>query len=217
MMTLVFDEARRAVREKNDFIARLNQVDPRHWSDVKPNLGTGLRSASVTDLRIVATVLADLAQHLRLTLGGGSEPDWRTLLSRRQNDSSKTFYEELDNLLKGWVFAPSPVAAAAHFVCAHLDSRLRVRDIAQATGCSPDQLRREFARHLDVTVHQFVARERARRAAELIRLGEKVEFAMLAVGYHSKTNFLKVFRQFNGANPSDLRQEATGRASHRTH
>ena len=216
MHPLVFDEARRAVREKNQFIARIDQVDPRHWSDVKPSLGARLRSASVTDHRIVATVLADLAQHLSLTLGDGSEPNWRTLLSRRQNGSLESFYEELDHLLNGWVSAPSPVEAATRFVRSHLDSRLRVHDIAQATGCSTDQLRRDFGHHLDATVHQFVTRERARRAAELILLGEKVEFAMLAVGYHNKTHFLKVFRQFNGANPSRLRQEAIRASDHRS-
>ena len=148
MHPLVFDEARRAVREKNQFIARIDQVDPRHWSDVKPSLGARLRSASVTDHRIVATVLADLAQHLSLTLGDGSEPNWRTLLSRRQNGSLESFYEELDHLLNGWVSAPSPVEAATRFVRSHLDNRLRVHDIAQATGCSTDQLRRDFGHQL---------------------------------------------------------------------
>jgi len=74
-----------------------------------------------------------------------------------------------------------------------------------------------FRRQTGTTIHAYLTRVRVDRAADSLRLGEKVEAVMLAVGYHSKRSFYRQFQSLTGLTPGAYRDAArlrrTGRAA----
>lgn len=72
--------------------------------------------------------------------------------------------------------------------------RLSLRTMALALGRQEAYLGRLFRQQMGMNVHEYIARSRMERAANLIRQGDKVEAVALQVGYKSKKNF---YRQFS--------------------
>ena len=79
--------------------------------------------------------------------------------------------------------------------------------IAHKVGVTPDRLRRMFRRERGMTLPEYVRRVRLLRALEvLISHGSKIEPLALEVGYRSKKNFYRVFKQLTGLMPLEFKR-----------
>jgi AraC-like DNA-binding protein len=88
--------------------------------------------------------------------------------------------------------------------------------LGAAIGRQSSYLGRLFHSEVGVTVREYVRGLRLKHATELIRDGVKIEAVALVVGYRSKKNFYRQFRQSFGTTPGGFRhqdaQPASGRA-----
>ena len=100
---------------------------------------------------------------------------------------------------------PSLPEQIRRFVETHFAEPLTLDDVAAAIGCARSNVAVTFKRHLGETMHRYLARIRVRRAVELIVQGDKIEAAMLAVGYRSKKNFYRQFKLETGDTPAGYR------------
>ena len=83
----------------------------------------------------------------------------------------------------------------------------RLDSLARLAGLSPNHLATIFKRHVGVTVHQYLTRRRLDEAQRLLRDTDlPIGRIALDLGFHSSQHFTRVFRQFNGRPPSDLRK-----------
>jgi two-component system response regulator YesN len=91
---------------------------------------------------------------------------------------------------------------------------LTLREIATAVGRQAEYLGWLFRHETGTTFHERLTTIRLRRAARLIRTGEKIEAVTLLVGYRSKKNFYHQFRQRFGVTPGEYRERIrTARAT----
>src|SRR5262245_66602507 len=82
------------------------------------------------------------------------------------------------------------------FIRSHYHEQISLDRLAAGVGRNAAYMSTLFHRQTGTTIRRYVARIRMRRAAILLRHGEKVEAVMLQVGYRSKKKF---YRQFNVA------------------
>ena len=91
-----------------------------------------------------------------------------------------------------------------------LDERIHERwtlaRLAAVTGWSRSHLDRVLRREMGMTVREYVARAKICKAAELIEAEEKIESAMLTLGYRNKTSFYQLFRRHAGVGPGEIRR-----------
>jgi transcriptional regulator GlxA family with amidase domain len=94
---------------------------------------------------------------------------------------------------------------------------LTLREIATALGRHAEYLGWLFRHETGTTFRDRLATMRLRRAARLIRTGEKIDAVTLLVGYRSKKNFYHQFRRRFGVTPGQYRQRIrTGNATRAT-
>lgn len=87
------------------------------------------------------------------------------------------------------------------------DSPLSVTTLAKAVGAHPSSIRRSFRRQLHSSPREYQTRTRVKRAEELLRTSDaKVETVALAVGWQSKKNLYRAFRQVRGYTPGSVRR-----------
>ncbi len=95
------------------------------------------------------------------------------------------------------------LARALRFVDLHLCDHLPLDRVAQEAGMSKFHFCRVFRQQVGVPFHQFLARRRIGRAAELLQEGTRsVSDVSVDVGFHTDSHFGRVFRQLVGRPPS---------------
>jgi AraC-like DNA-binding protein len=82
---------------------------------------------------------------------------------------------------------------------------LTIEHVAHHVSRARGHVASAFRRETGTTIHQYLTRVRMRHAAELLKLGEKVEAVMLMVGYRSKKSFYARFRAYTGQTPGAYR------------
>jgi AraC-like DNA-binding protein len=111
-----------------------------------------------------------------------------------------------------------PVSAArraAVIIRERRDGRDDAVTLADLIGVSPRQLRREFRQTFGITLAKYVRQTRLRRALEVMRLRPgKIEPVALEVGYKSKKNFYRFFKQSTGMTPSAFLRLPSDAARH---
>jgi AraC-like DNA-binding protein len=90
------------------------------------------------------------------------------------------------------------------YVEAHLDSAIRMADLASLCGCSVAHFHRAFRRTCGMTPLEFVHHRRIRRAVGLLQADPALSVAELAerVGYTSPNYFARLFRRLIGVGPA---------------
>ena len=89
-----------------------------------------------------------------------------------------------------------------HFIDEHYARRLTIHTLAASVGRSKQHVATVFRRETGETIHRYLTRVRVHHAAALIRQGEKIEAVSLLVGYRSKKDFYRHFKQQIGVNPA---------------
>ena len=96
---------------------------------------------------------------------------------------------------------------ACDYIAAHLQEKLRVKDIAQHVGISYNYLNQLFDRHLGLSIVECVNRERIQMAeGYLFHDGMSQEETAAAVGFCSAEYLRRVFRQQKGMTISEYKQ-----------
>jgi len=97
--------------------------------------------------------------------------------------------------------------AACDYIAAHLQEKLRVKDIARQSGISYNYLNQLFSRHMGVSIVEYINRERIQMAeGYLLHDGMCQEEAAAAVGFCSAEYLRRVFRQQKGMTVSEYKR-----------
>jgi AraC-like DNA-binding protein len=110
------------------------------------------------------------------------------------------FFTELDR-----AHPPSAADSAAQLIRRNLAQPLDVPAIARGLNVTPSYLERSFAHRFGVSLRAYHSSTRIAAALPQI-LVEKVEVVALRLGYRSKKNFYRAFKQTVGLTPSAFRQ-----------
>jgi AraC-like DNA-binding protein len=159
------------------------------------------------------SLLADVRAEIRLLLGGRArsarvrnswfDPERWTGASRAE--ILTRFREELmaaaDAVEEGADVTSPLVRAAERFIDEHYAEPVTLDLLASILKRSKRHLALRFRRETGRSVHAYVTLVRLRHALALIRGGEKIEAVSLMVGYRSKKNFYRHFKEFVGMTP----------------
>lgn len=108
---------------------------------------------------------------------------------------------------------PNPIPAILFrvetFALKHLQRNLRVSDLAAAADCSTATLHRLFRQHHKLSPGQWLARQRAEHAAQLLRTTSlKIHQVAPRVGMEDPFQFSRFFKRMTGSSPKDYRLKA---------
>jgi len=141
-------------------------------------------------------------------------PEWWdvAMASRRRSELLDGFSAYVTTLVRASHVAGAgqPVEAAKAFIEAHYAERLTTSFIAQTVGRERTYLATLFRRATGQTLHGYLMAVRMRYAVARLLDGEKVESAMLSVGYRSKRSFYRDCRAMTGLTPAGVRHQRRG-------
>ena len=91
-----------------------------------------------------------------------------------------------------------------------IDTNLSLTDISKSLDIHPSYLSREFSRHFDnLSFGEYIRKLRIEKAVELI---ETTKYSLTEVayltGFSDQSHFTRIFKKYNGKNPSAYRKEA---------
>lgn len=100
---------------------------------------------------------------------------------------------------------PAVISKAIGFINEHYAAGVSLKEIAAACGCSVTYLTREFRRHTGRTPYAYLTERRISAAEGLLREGATVTEACYGAGFGDCTNFIRVFRKYEGVTPGQYR------------
>ncbi len=215
MLDLVAIQA--ANEAKQVLVSQLARIERREWPGLVSAFVCSLGAHQTPDPAAVLTLIVDLVTQVSRLPGGRLLPkpaEFVPSIKNRDYLSSSHKEEMLEGLatdLRRWLSQAEPASRAAEvsaFIDAHLSERLTLESLAKTFCSSPRCLSQLYKKHSGLTVHTYIARQRIRHAGELVRRGEKVEVAMLEVGYHNKTHFYRAFERYAGSKPGAYAQRS---------
>jgi AraC-like DNA-binding protein len=157
---------------------------------------------------LVMTLVVSIAEQLEIRIGYQADNSprsvlcspWKArLLSRellRQFDGSHQVHSVISNRTE----------RLKEFIETHYHETLTLANMADSVGSGRSHAATTFRQETGMTLHAYLAKVRIRRAIEMLRQGEKVEAAMLLVGYRSKKNFYHQFKAQLGTTPGTYRR-----------
>jgi AraC family transcriptional regulator len=104
-------------------------------------------------------------------------------------------------------FSQSQVKRLSDYITANLASDLSLGDLADLVEMSPRQFFRFFSSTFGSTPHQYLLKERVRRAKELLSGGSLPVDIAYRLGFSNQSHFTQVFRKMTGTSPGRFRQE----------
>jgi AraC-like DNA-binding protein len=208
-----------AVRLKADLLYRLQRRTLSEWPTEIERFAKDLIGLGVRDKVMLLRLFTDLGEEMRqLPVITGWSPDRREYRlsvfwkSMRSGGSAADLIQASAQELAEWVATAqhrrrpsSHVERMKTFISDHYSEPLTLDAIASATGRQKQYLATLFHREAGLTVHDYLARVRMRRAWDMIRQGEKIEAVALLVGYRSKKNFYRQFKAVSGVTPGEFR------------
>ncbi len=195
---------------KQALIDQLGRIETCEWPRLASAFVRSLGVQHTPDPAVVLTLFIDLITQISRLPGGRALPHPAELVQSietrhaRSRPSDQELLENLAEDLGRWlskVESPTRAAEISAFIDAHFSERLTLNTLARTFGMSQRRLSEMYKRHAGLTVHQYIVRQRIRHARELVRCGEKVEVAMLDVGYRNKTHFYRAFETYTGSRP----------------
>ncbi len=99
---------------------------------------------------------------------------------------------------------------ALTFIRDNATRKIGLKDVVEVAQVSRSVIQRRFRKHLNRSIHQCIAEERARRAILMIReTGDSIENIALAVGFQYAQSLNKTLRTLYGRCASDYRSRST--------
>jgi len=210
------------VRLKTDLLRRLSRCSAEEWPEHIERFIDAVAASALEDAVALGVLLADLTEELRVLLGQDAvgypvdqeQATGSALDALSRNDMLTEFRAEIGELLIGVVRAREVVSPLVAQMLSLIEERyaepLTLDVLAMALGRSKRYLATLFRHETGQTIHGFLTQVRVYRAASLIRTGEKIEAISLLVGYRSKKNFYRHFREQLGVTPTVYRTAVVG-------
>jgi two-component system response regulator YesN len=205
-------------RARQTLLERLVRSQPDQWPDLVRGFLRAVCRLHARHTTLTLAVVFELVEQIAQLPGGeflrAPGEVVREIAARQYSRSTdaRRLLSGLDADLTRWLTRRHPVNRAdrvSRFIDDHLRESLTLDRLARLFGCSRRRLSQIYKQQTGLTVHQYIARQRLQRAEVLMRQGEKVEFAMLEVGYRNKTHFYRAFERHAGCKPG-----ACGRRRH---
>jgi AraC-like DNA-binding protein len=209
------------VRLKTEVLRQLAQSRPVEWQGHIDRFLDGIVASKLEDSSAVFVLLADLLQQIRLLLGEDAADGKSVERSAAsvpeapsKNDVLAQFRAELEQLFAPMVwtrqFASPLVAQMLCLVHERYTEPLTLEALAAVLGRSTRYLSTLFRKQTGQSVYSLMTQTRMHHAAALIRTGEKIEVVSLLVGYRSKKNFYRHFKERYGVTPLAYRTAVAG-------
>ena len=211
-----------AVRLKTDLLRHLSRSSAEEWPEHINRFIDAVVAAELEDATALWVLLADLAEEIRVLLSqdavaqtrDGEGPTGSALDALSKSDILAEFRVEVGELLAVVVRARAPVSPLVAEMLSLIEQRyaepLTLDVLAVALGRSKRYLATLFHYQTGQTVHGFLTEVRMHHAAALIRTGEIIEAVSLLVGYQSKKNFYRHFKEQLGVTPTVYRTAVVG-------
>ena len=102
---------------------------------------------------------------------------------------------------------PKMIEKALQYLDKHIYEDIFVANIAQDVGCSGEHLSRLFKKHCNITLMEYVTKERIGIAKDMLMHSNcKVREIALVLRFSSVAHFCNVFREIDGLTPSEWRE-----------
>ena len=107
----------------------------------------------------------------------------------------------------GAVPLPKMIEKALQYLDKHIYEDIFVANIAKDVGCSGEHLSRLFKKHCNITLMEYVTKERISIAKDMLMHSNcKVREIALVLRFSSVAHFCNVFREIDGLTPSEWRE-----------
>jgi AraC family transcriptional regulator len=94
---------------------------------------------------------------------------------------------------------------AIDYIHAHLDRELLLEQIATSINISPTYFASLFKQATGISPHQYVIRQRVKRARSLLKTDLAIADIALQVGFSSQSHLSQQFKRFTGMTPKQAR------------
>ena len=102
---------------------------------------------------------------------------------------------------------PKMIEKALQYLDKHIYEDIFVANIAKDVGCSGEHLSRLFKKHCNITLMEYVTKERICIAKDMLMHSNcKVREIALVLRFSSVAHFCNVFREIDGLTPSEWRE-----------
>lgn len=102
---------------------------------------------------------------------------------------------------------PKMIEKALQYLDKHIYEDIFVANIAKDVGCSGEHLSRLFKKHCNITLMEYVTKERICIAKDMLMHSNcKVREIALVLHFSSVAHFCNVFREIDGLTPSEWRE-----------
>ncbi|MCC8023574.1 MAG: AraC family transcriptional regulator, partial [Clostridiales bacterium] len=100
-----------------------------------------------------------------------------------------------------------PIMRALHYIDAHLDQKLRLKEVAGYAGVHPNYLSNRFNREIGQSFPKYVAMPKSQEASYFVRHTQYTmsEIAVL-YGFSSQGHFISAFKSVMGITPGEYRR-----------
>jgi AraC-like DNA-binding protein len=176
-------------------------------------LGRTVRAVAAGDRRAAVVILLSAAEELRQAIGPTEQ--CKAMLESAMAcpaASPEDALGAIEAALLAMIERQPPRPRTSERVRTILDiidrryvEPLKIVALAEHVRRGRAQVAAQFRRETGFTIHRYLTYVRMRRAAELLRAGEKVEAVTLLVGYNSKKSFYSQFRAYTGRTPGKFR------------
>jgi len=210
------------VRLKTDLLRHLSRSSVEEWPEHIDRFIDAVAASELEEATALWVLLADLSEEIRVLLSqdaveqtrDGERPTASALDALSKSDILAEFRVEVGELLAVVVRGRAPVSPLVAEMLSLIEQRyaepLTLDVLAVALGRSKRYLATLFHQQTGQTVHGFLTQVRVHHAAALIRTGEKIEAVSLLVGYRSKKNFYRHFKEQLGVTPTVYRTAVVG-------
>lgn len=115
-------------------------------------------------------------------------------------------YEQFSDALQrtiGWSFTSSEIVnEILEYINYHYAEKIDLPLLADIVCSTPSQIARQFRKHMDTTVINYLHKIRIQKAVDMLEQGMSVKEACAASGYENLNNFYKYFKQHTGMTPA---------------
>lgn len=119
----------------------------------------------------------------------------------------KVWDEKIDAIEKERLSSSDSIHEALHYIDAHLDQKIGLKDVAKSVHLNPSYLSALFKEKTNMTFSEYLTRKRLQHAKHLLvstdrPIGDIAE----KCGYQTAKYFIKIFKEHEGMTPTQYRK-----------
>lgn len=100
------------------------------------------------------------------------------------------------------------IAGVKDYIFSHLHDSIQIADIAKHLNVNADYLSHLFRTHENMTMKQYIQKEKVRRGRNLLRYSEaSIHEIAFYLGFSSQSHFSNVFQKITGETPSSYQKK----------